>query len=114
MIFSDKLNNNLNKETMNIEEKAKEILRSKLTDIDLECYLKGSPLTYSACLEAVKEAINYTHSSLELKDKKAFTFEEYVYFFYTENSGKYFNKETQVFMSLEEIEQKYNWHIRRL
>ena len=47
---------------MNIEEKAKEILRSKLTDIDLECYLKGSPLTYNACLEAVKEAINYTHS----------------------------------------------------
>ena len=46
---------------MNIEEKAKEILRSKLTDIDLECYLKGSPLTYNACLEAVKEAINYTH-----------------------------------------------------
>ena len=45
---------------MNIEEKAKEILRSKLTDIDLECYLKGSTLTYNACLEAVKEAINYT------------------------------------------------------
>ena len=47
---------------MNIEEKAKEILRSKLTDIYLESYLKGSPLTYNACLEAVKEAINYTHS----------------------------------------------------
>lgn len=55
---------------MNIEEKAKEILRSKLTDIDLECYLKGSPLTYSACLEAVKEAINYTRCSLELPSKE--------------------------------------------
>ena len=55
---------------MNIEEKAKEILRSKLTDIDLECYLKGSPLTYNACLEAVKEAINYTHSCTELPSKQ--------------------------------------------
>ena len=51
---------------MNIEEKAKEILRSKLTDIYLESYLKGSPLIYNACLEAVKEAINYTHSCTEL------------------------------------------------
>ena len=54
---------------MNIEEKAKEILRSKLTDIYLESYLKGSPLTYNACLEAVKEAINYTHSCTELRDE---------------------------------------------
>ena len=55
---------------MNIEEKAKEILRSKLTDIYLESYLKGSPLTYNACLEAVKEAINYTHSCTELPNKQ--------------------------------------------
>ena len=67
MISSVLINKKFNKETMNIEEKAKEILRSKLTDIDLECYLKGSPLTYNACLEAVKEAINYTHSCTELK-----------------------------------------------
>ena len=63
---------------MNIEEKAKEILRGKLTDIDLECYLKGSPLTYNACLEAVKEAINYTHCSTQLKDKKTMTFTEWI------------------------------------
>ena len=61
---------------MNIEEKAKEILRSKLTDIHLESYLKGSPLTYNACLEAVKAAINYTHSCTELKDKKVLTLKD--------------------------------------
>jgi hypothetical protein len=69
MISSVLINKKFNKETMNIEEKAKEILRSKLTDIDLECYLKGSPLTYNACLEAVKEAINYTHSCETLPDR---------------------------------------------
>ena len=67
---------------MNIEEKAKEILRGKLTDIDLECYLKGSPLTYNACLEAVKEAINYTHCSTQLKDKKTMTINKW-----TEDNG---------------------------
>ena len=49
----------------------------------------------------------------QTKGKEAFTIEDYIYFFYTENNGKYFNKETQVFMSLEEIEERYNWHIRR-
>ena len=76
MISSVLINKKINKETMNIEEKAKEILRSKLTDIDLECYLKGSPLTYNACLEAVKEAINYTHSCTELCDKEKQAYEK--------------------------------------
>jgi hypothetical protein len=77
MISSVLINKKFNKETMNIEEKAKEILRSKLTDIDLDCYLKGSTLTYNACLEAVKEAINYTHCCTELKEKKAIPFDDW-------------------------------------
>ena len=107
MISSVLINKKFNKETMNIEEKAKEILRSKLTDIDLECYLKGSPLTYNACLEAVKEAINYTHCSTQLKDKEVPTF----MFWMDCNSIRMvehnrFIKENNI-MSFQEVSQKY-------
>lgn len=50
--------------------KAEEILRSKLTDIDLECYLKGSPLTYNACLDAVNEALNLPVVGCSLRHSK--------------------------------------------
>lgn len=50
-----------------------------------------------------------------LKDKESFTFDEYLKFFYKyTRQYKYINKETQVLMSLEEIEQRYDWHIKTL
>jgi hypothetical protein len=42
---------------------AREILEKHLNkDLDIKTYLKGSALTYEVVLDALDEAINYTHS----------------------------------------------------
>ena len=41
---------------------AKEILEKHLSkDLDIKSYLRTSPLTYQVVLDAIEEAINYTH-----------------------------------------------------
>ena len=52
--------------------KAEEILEKHLANnIDQRTYLRGSKLTYNICIDAINEAINYTHCCTELKDKEA-------------------------------------------
>jgi hypothetical protein len=41
---------------------AREILEKHLSkDLDIKLYLRTSPLTYQVVLDAINEAINYTH-----------------------------------------------------
>lgn len=41
---------------------AREILEKHLSkDLDIKSYLRTSPLTYQVILDAMEEAINYTH-----------------------------------------------------
>ena len=51
--------------------KAEEILEKHLaSNIDQRTYLRGSKLTYDICINAINEAINYTHCCTELKSKE--------------------------------------------
>ncbi len=48
---------------------AREILEKHLSkDLDIKSYLRTSPLTYQVILDAMEEAINYTHCCKELKN----------------------------------------------
>ena len=50
--------------------KAEEILEKHLANnIDQRTYLRGSKLTYDICIDALNEAINYTHSCTELPNE---------------------------------------------
>lgn len=49
--------------------KAEEILEKHLkNNLDQRLYLRSSRLTYNLCLDALNEAINYTHCCEELCD----------------------------------------------
>ena len=51
--------------------KAEEILEKHLkNNLDQRLYLRSSRLTYNLCLDALNEAINYTHCCEKLKDEK--------------------------------------------
>jgi len=56
---------------------AREILEKHLNkDLDIKTYLKGSTLTYEVVLDAIEEAINYTHSCETLKGKETPTLKD--------------------------------------
>jgi hypothetical protein len=52
-----------------------------------------------ACINAINEAINYTHCCTELKDKKALTFEEWLYLnnYAKSNDAKYLDENANWF-----------------
>ena len=82
---------------------AREILEKHLSkDLDIQWYLRTSPLTYQVVLDAIEEAINYTHCCKELKDKYVPNFEEWKLinkytqrgsYIYDENGENYMNSD---------------------
>jgi len=58
--------------------KAEEILEKHLkNNLDQRLYLRSSRLTYNLCLDALNEAINYTHCCEELCDESKQLEEEF-------------------------------------
>ena len=58
--------------------KSKELLLKHLLLNDCKGYVTSDGRLYKAIIDALNEAINYTHSCTELKDKKEMTFKEYL------------------------------------
>ena len=58
--------------------KAEEILEKHIVLNDCIGYLGSDGRLYKAIIDALNEAINYTHSCTELKEKKAPTFDEWL------------------------------------
>jgi hypothetical protein len=96
---------------MNIEE----IIKKKTYSIQTELGLSNRErkVIEFQIKELIKQ-LTLNGVGCSLKDKKAITFDEYLDFIYTEKRGKYINKETDYPMSLEEIEQRYEWHLKNL
>jgi superoxide dismutase len=56
--------------------KAEEILEKHLAIMDAETMIGKHGRTHKAVINAINEAINYTHSCTELKDKEKISFVE--------------------------------------
>ena len=68
---------------------AREILEKHLSkDLDIKSYLRTSPLTYQVVLDAIEEAINYTHCCKTLNLEVKPTFDEWL----NTNFSKYDNE----------------------
>ena len=69
-------------------KKSEEILEKHIVLNDCIGYLGSDGRLYKAIIDALNEAINYTHSCTELKDKEAISFEDWVDF---EGHRDYYN-----------------------
>ena len=58
-------------------EKSEEILEKHIVLNDCIGYLGSDGRLYKAIIDALNEAINYTHSCTELKDKEVLNFSEW-------------------------------------
>ncbi len=78
----------------------------------------GTSLAIDECEDIMAsmfyEAINFIRCCETLKDKKAITYEQYRDFIYTKDRNKYINKETQMPTYEDEIELRYEWHLKNL
>ena len=58
--------------------KSKELLLKHLALNDCKGYVTSDGRLYKAIINALEEAINYTHCCTELKDKEALSFDEWL------------------------------------
>ena len=89
------------------------ICNIEVTKLDRKIVIDQSRLI--ALLDKHKEAINYTHSCTELKDKEALTFKEFVKTFIktTVHNETYFYKNDE-FNKIQKVKEIYNKKILNL
>ena len=86
--------------------KAEEILEKHLAIMDAETMIGKHGRTHKAVINAINEAINYTHSCKELKDKETISFRDWV------NQNKYTRfgngyQRNEIVFSKEEMWQRF-------
>ena len=96
-------------------KKSEEILEKHIVLNDCIGYLGSDGRLYKAIIDALNEAINYTHSCTELKDKEALTFKEFVKTFIktTVHNETYFYKNDE-FNKIQKVKEIYNKKILNL
>ena len=65
-------------------------------------------------LDILKKQLTLTDVVKSLKGKETITYEQYRDFIYTKDRNKYINKETQMPTYEDEIELRYEWHLKNL
>ena len=86
--------------------KAEEILEKHLAIMDAETMIGKHGRTHKAVINAINEAINYTHCCTELKDKETISFRDWV------NQNKYTRfgngyQRNEIVFSKEEMWQRF-------
>lgn len=91
------------------KEEFKILAKKHLTAIELPRNEKGEMNVEIFGFDKLYEAIDFTDSSLQLKDRKALTFDEYVSKFYTINKNEYTSKRNTIFIyDKNEVQGNYN------
>ena len=89
--------------------KAEEILEKHLAITDAETMIGKHGRTHKAVINAINEAIDYTHSCETLKDKEVMSFKEFVDTFVktTVHNETYFYKNNE-FYKIEKVKEMYD------